>query len=43
MKVVIDTLITGDRDFSQAQKLLSTTILSISQFKKNICDCLLAE
>ncbi len=26
--------ITGDRDFSQAQKLLNTTILSVSLFKK---------
>ena len=28
--------ITGDRDFSQAQKLISTTILSVSLFKKLI-------
>ncbi len=28
--------ITGDRDFSQAQKLVNTTILSVSQFKKLI-------
>jgi uncharacterized protein len=27
-----DYLITGDRDFSEAQKLLKTTILSVSQF-----------
>ncbi|PZV04387.1 MAG: putative toxin-antitoxin system toxin component, PIN family [Leptolyngbya sp.] len=27
-------LITGDRDFSEAQRLLSTTILSVSQFKR---------
>ena len=33
-----DYFITGDRDFSQAQKLLSTTIISVSQFKKHICD-----
>ncbi len=26
--------ITGDRDFSQAQKLINTTILSVSLFKK---------
>lgn len=37
-----DYLITGDRDFSQAQKLLSTTILSVSQFENNICDRLSA-
>lgn len=38
-----DYFITGDRDFSQAQKLLSTTILSVSQFKKLVCERLLAE
>jgi len=38
-----DYFITGDRDFSQAQKLLSTTILSVTQFKTNICDRLMAE
>ena len=27
-----DYLITGDRDFSEAQKLLKTTILSVAQF-----------
>jgi putative PIN family toxin of toxin-antitoxin system len=31
-------LITGDRDFSQAEKLLNTTIISISLFKKLVCD-----
>ena len=30
--------ITGDRDFSHAQKLLSTTIISVSQFKKHVCE-----
>lgn len=30
-------LITGDRDFSEARRLLSTTILSVSQFKRLIC------
>jgi putative PIN family toxin of toxin-antitoxin system len=30
--------ITGDRDFSQAQKLIETTILSVSLFKKLIID-----
>lgn len=38
-----DYLITGDRDFSQAQKLLTTTILSVSQFKKLVCERFLAE
>lgn len=28
--------VTGDRDFSQAQKLVNTTILSVTQFKKLI-------
>lgn len=30
--------ITGDKDFSEAQKLVSTTILSVSLFKKLILD-----
>jgi len=30
--------ITGDRDFNQAQKLLDTTIISVSKFKEMICD-----
>jgi putative PIN family toxin of toxin-antitoxin system len=33
-----DYFITGDRDFNQAQKLLSTTIISVSQFKKHVCE-----
>lgn len=33
-----DFLITGDRDFSEAQRLVSTTILSVSQFKRLVCD-----
>jgi putative PIN family toxin of toxin-antitoxin system len=33
-----DYFITGDRDFSGAQKLLATTILSVSQFKKLVCE-----
>jgi len=35
-----DFLITGDQDFTQAQRLISTTILSIAQFKNHICDSL---
>lgn len=31
-------LVTGDRDFAQARKLLTTTILSVSQFKTLVCD-----
>lgn len=38
-----DYFITGDRDFSGAQKLLSTTILSVSQFKKIVCEKLESE
>jgi putative PIN family toxin of toxin-antitoxin system len=30
----VDYLITGDSDFSEAQKLLNTTILSVSMFKR---------
>jgi predicted nucleic acid-binding protein len=33
-----DYLITGDRDFTEAQKLLSTTILTVSQFKRLVCE-----
>ena len=38
-----DYFITGDRDFSQAQKLLATTILSVSQFKQLVCERLATE
>ena len=34
----VDYFITGDRDFNGAQKLLSTTILSVSQFIKCVCN-----
>ena len=30
-------LITGDRDFSHARKLVSTTILSVAMFQKLVC------
>lgn len=33
-----DFLITGDRDFTQAEKLVNTTIISVSLFKKLMCD-----
>ena len=33
-----DYLVTGDRDFSEAQKLVATIILSVSAFKKLVCD-----
>jgi len=31
-------LITGDKDFSEAQKTVNTTIISASLFKKLVCD-----
>jgi putative PIN family toxin of toxin-antitoxin system len=33
-----DYLITGDRDFTAARRLVSTTILSVALFKKLVCD-----
>lgn len=36
LTVQAEFFITGDHDFSEAQKLLSTTILSVSLFKKLI-------
>ena len=33
-----DWLITGDKDFSEAQKMMNTTILSVSMFKKAVMD-----
>ncbi len=38
-----DYFITGDNDFGEAQRLLSTTILSVSQFKKLICERLITQ
>ncbi len=32
-----DFLITGDRDFEQAQRLLKTTMVSVAMFEKNVC------
>ena len=31
-------LVTGDKDFSEAQKMLSTTIISVALFKRLVCD-----
>ncbi|HEX6287829.1 MAG TPA: putative toxin-antitoxin system toxin component, PIN family [Herpetosiphonaceae bacterium] len=31
-------LITGDRDFTEAYKIVNTTVLSVSQFKRYVCD-----
>ena len=33
-----DFLITGDLDFTEAQTLIQTTIVSVSSFKKLVCD-----
>ena len=33
-----DYLITGDQDFTEARRLINTTILSVSLFKKLVCD-----
>lgn len=33
-----DYLITGDRDFTEAHKLLNTTICSVAQFKRLVVD-----
>ncbi|MBE0503117.1 MAG: putative toxin-antitoxin system toxin component, PIN family [Desulfuromonadales bacterium] len=33
-----DYFVTGDSDFNEAHQLLSTTILSVSQFKKLVSD-----
>ena len=33
-----DYLITGDKDFEEAQKLVQTTIISVSQFKQLIME-----
>lgn len=35
-----DFFITGDHDFSEAIKLVKTTILSVSMFKRLVCDAL---
>ena len=34
----VESLVTGDRDFAQAEKLVNTTIISVSLFKKLVCD-----
>ncbi len=33
-----DFLITGDKDFTEAQRLVNTTIVSVSAFKRLVCD-----
>jgi len=35
-----DYLISGDRDFADARKLSTTTILSVSQYKRLVCDAI---
>jgi putative PIN family toxin of toxin-antitoxin system len=37
MAAQADYLITGDRHFTEARKLLTTTIMSVSQFKRLVC------
>lgn len=33
-----DFLITGDKDFTEAQRLVNTAIVSVSTFKRLVCD-----
>jgi uncharacterized protein len=33
-----DFLITGDKDFTEAQRMINTAIVSVSAFKRLICD-----
>jgi predicted nucleic acid-binding protein len=35
-----DYFITGDRNFTEASKLVTTTILYVSQFKRLVCDAI---
>lgn len=35
-----DYFITGDKDFIQARKLFKTVIISVSQFKRLVCDAM---
>ncbi len=35
-----DYLITGDKDFNQAQRFINTTIISVSQFKRLVINAL---
>lgn len=32
-----DFLVTGDRDFEEALRLLTTTVLSVSMFERAVC------
>lgn len=38
-----DYFITGDKDFKQAKKLFRTVIISVSQFKRLVCDAMPSE
>jgi len=38
-----DYFITGDKDFVQAKKLFKTVIISVSQFKRLVCDAMSPE
>jgi len=33
-----DFLVTGDRDFEEAQRIAATTIISVSLFERSVCD-----
>jgi putative PIN family toxin of toxin-antitoxin system len=38
LEINAEYLITGDKDFSEAYKVVDTTVLSVAQFKTLICD-----
>ncbi len=38
-----DYFITGDKDFKEAKKIFKTVIISVSQFKRLVCDAMLSE
>jgi len=38
-----DYFITGDKDFVQAKRLFKTVIISVSQFKRLVCDAMPSE
>jgi putative PIN family toxin of toxin-antitoxin system len=38
LSIGADYFITGDKDFEEAYKLMSTTVISVSYFKRLVCD-----
>jgi predicted nucleic acid-binding protein len=38
-----DYFITGDKDFEETYKVFSTRVLSVSQFKRLVCDPLIRD